>query len=80
MYYNSSTKGKMLIADMTDAHLLNAIKKLDRTIIHRVDKNNNTINIIKGCSLPEYQDLINELAKRNMTINDIRLGYIMADG
>ena len=80
MYYNSSTKGKMLIADMTDAHLLNAIKKLDRTIIHRVDKNNNTINIIKGCLLPEYQDLINELAKRNMTINDIRLGYIMADG
>lgn len=80
MYYNSSTKGKMLIADMTDAHLLNAIKKLDRTIIHRVDENNNTINIIKGCSLPEYQDLINELAKRKMTLKDIRLGYIMADG
>ena len=79
MYYTSLTRGKILIAKMTDNHLINAIRKLDKTVEYIVNAETGYLQIRKGCQRAEYQDLINELAKRDLTLNDIKLKYVMAD-
>ena len=79
MYYTSLTRGKILIAKMTDNHLINAIRKLDKTVEYITNAETGYLQIRKGCQRAEYQDLINELAKRNLTLNDIKLKYVMAD-
>lgn len=79
MYYTSLTRGKILIAEMTDNHLINAIRKLDKTVEYIINAETGYLQIRKGCQRAEYQDLINELAKRNLTLNDIKLKYVMAD-
>ena len=79
MYYTSLTRGKILIAEMTDNHLINAIRKLDKTVEYITNAETGYLQVRKGCQRAEYQDLINELAKRNLTLNDIKLKYVMAD-
>ena len=69
----------MLIAEMNDNHLINAIRKLDRTVEYIKDEHTGYLKIRKGYERAEYQDLINELAKRNLTLDDIKLKYVMAD-
>ena len=79
MYYTSLTRGKILIAKMTDNHLINAIRKLDKTVEYIINAETGYLQIRKGCQRAEYQELINELAKRDLTLNDIKLKYVMAD-
>ena len=79
MYYTSLTRGKMLIAEMTDNHLINAIRKLDRTVEYITDAETGYLKVRKGYESAEYQNLINELAKRNLTLDDIKLKYVMVD-
>lgn len=79
MYYTSLTRGKILIAKMTDNHLINAIRKLDKTVEYIINAETGYLQVRKGCQRAEYQELINELAKRDLTLNDIKLKYVMAD-
>jgi len=62
-YYTSSSKGKILIADMDTKHLYFAHKKLGNTIF--VTTTDDGRRVTKhGRDTQEYKDLTEELSKR----------------
>ena len=62
-YYESMSQGKIPIKSMTYNHLVNAIKKMENTVYYSNDGNMRIIE--RAITKPVYQDLLEELGRRN---------------
>lgn len=62
-YYNSSSKGEILISGMQTRHIYFAMKKLKRSVFISETDDGHRLTI-RGEDTKEYKDLKEELAKR----------------
>ena len=76
-YYSESSDSYVLIKEMTDRHILNAINKLKRYVIYSYAEGKpktveNMMVVGRGSDHPVYEHLCNEMEKR---IIENRLTY-----
>jgi len=62
-YYESMSMGVIPIKEMNSHHLVNAIRKLEQTVVIKIENAQKTY--VNGNTLPVYKDLTDELSIRS---------------
>ena len=91
-YYSESNDNYILIKEMTDTHILNAINKLKRYVIYSYEEGKpktveNMMVVGRGSDHPVYEHLCNEMEKRiienrlthQLNRNILNYDYVLED-